>query len=284
MMNQISNAWLVWIKENLNSGCSPHSLLEVMIKENVDAQVADKAISELLRKQIDNVDTEIISNQYSYETSHIPAGNQVVLSNKTIDVAFRLKQPDIVLINNFLSDAECEALINLSSPKLLPSTVIDVVSGGRKIHELRTSDGMSFKRGENELIKQIESRISELVNLPIENGEGIQVLHYRVGAQYRPHYDYFPENETGGKKYIDQGGQRIVTLIMYLNDVEAGGETIFPEINLSVTPKRGSILYFSYLNSLGQLDEDTLHGGAPVINGDKWIATKWIRKNRYSEN
>lgn len=283
-MTQISNAWLVWIKNNLSSGCSPHALLEVMIRERVDAEEAEKAISNLLRKQIDNVDAELILNEYSYESSLIPPGNQIALSDKILHIAFRLSQPDIVLINNFLSDAECEALINLSSTKLLPSTVIDVVSGGRKIHELRTSDGMSFKRGENELINQLESRIAELVNLPIENGEGIQVLNYRVGAEYRPHYDYFPENETGVKKLLEQGGQRFVTLVMYLNDVEEGGETIFPELKLSIVPKRGSILYFSYSNTLGQLDEKTLHGGVPVITGTKWVATKWIRKNRYSGN
>ena len=150
-------------------------------------------------------------------------------------------------------------------------------------HDGRTSEGMAFKLSETEVIKTIEHRIYELSNLPIENGEGIQVLHYPIGTEFRPHYDYFPENHLGSKEFLEQGGQRVATLVMYLNDVDEGGETVFPELNLSVYPKKGSALYFSYANSLGQLDEKTLHGGAPVVKGEKWIATKWIRKNAISK-
>jgi prolyl 4-hydroxylase len=69
---------------------------------------------------------------------------------------------------------------------------------------------------------------------------------------------------------------------MYLNDVEQGGETIFPSIHLSVTPKKGSAVYFEYCNDLGQVDSMSLHGGVPVIAGEKWIATKWMRQRRYT--
>jgi len=280
MKQSISSVWMNWIRKGLDQGCAPHELLSVMIKEGVDPEASEAAIARLIREPVTG---KPLSNPFEYEPSFIKAGNSIIVSDKILDLAFRLAQPDVVLITNFLSNDECEALIQSSLSRLTPSTVVNLQAGGRMSHDGRTSEGMAFKISETEVIKAIESRISELINLPIENGEGIQVLHYQISAEYRPHYDYFPESQLGSKEFLEQGGQRVATLIMYLNDVEAGGETIFPELNLSVSPKKGSALYFSYTNSLGQLDEKTLHGGAPVVKGEKWIATKWIRKNSISK-
>jgi len=280
MKQSISNVWMSWIRKGLDQGCAPHELLSVMIKEGMDPEASEAAIVRLIREPASG---KPISNPFVYEPSFIKAGNSIIVSDKILDLAFRLAQPDVVLITNFLSNDECEALIQLSSSTLTPSSVVNLEAGGRMSHDGRTSEGMAFKLSETEVIKAIESRISELINFPIENGEGIQVLHYQIGAEYRPHYDYFPESQLGSKEFLEQGGQRVATLIMYLNDVDAGGETVFPELNLSVSPKKGSALYFSYTNSLGQLDEKTLHGGAPVVKGEKWIATKWIRKNLISK-
>ncbi len=68
---------------------------------------------------------------------------------------------------------------------------------------------------------------------------------------------------------------------MYLNDVADGGSTVFPELKLTVGPKKGAGVYFEYCNARGQVDPLTLHGGLPVLDGEKWIATKWVRQRRY---
>jgi prolyl 4-hydroxylase len=81
---------------------------------------------------------------------------------------------------------------------------------------------------------------------------------------------------------LAMGGQRISTLIMYLNDVPAGGSTVFPEVGLDVLPRKGNALYFAYATEDGQLDRRSLHGGSPVGAGEKWIATKWIRQRPYT--
>lgn len=269
-----------WIRKGLDQGCAPHELLSVMIKDGMDPEASEVAIVQLIREPAAG---KPVSNPFVYEPSFIKAGNSIIVSDKILDLAFRLAQPDVVLITNFLSNDECEALIKSSLSTLTPSTVVNLQEGGRMSHDGRTSQGMAFKLSETQVIKAIENRISELINFPVENGEGIQVLHYQIGTEYRPHYDYFPESQLGSKEFLEQGGQRVATLIMYLNDVDAGGETVFPELSLSVAPKKGFALYFSYTNSLGQLDEKTLHGGAPVVKGEKWIATKWIRKNSISK-
>jgi prolyl 4-hydroxylase len=80
---------------------------------------------------------------------------------------------------------------------------------------------------------------------------------------------------------VAHGGQRVATLIIYLNNVAQGGETIFPEINLKITPIQGNALYFAYTNSKNQVDPLTLHGGCPVLEGEKFIATKWMRQKEY---
>jgi prolyl 4-hydroxylase len=119
------------------------------------------------------------------------------------------------------------------------------------------------------------------MNWPVDNGEGFQILHYGVGGEYTPHFDYFPPEQPGSATHISRGGQRVSTLVMYLNDVEEGGETTFPDVGLSVSPRAGSAVYFRYFNGAGQIDPLTLHAGAPVLAGEKWIMTKWMRQFRY---
>jgi prolyl 4-hydroxylase len=143
----------------------------------------------------------------------------------------------------------------------------------------RTSNGMFFSRGESELLRRIEERIGRLVNWPVENGEGIQVLNYKPGAEYRPHYDYFDPAEPGTPTILRRGGQRVATLVMYLNNPEKGGGTTFPDAGIEVSPQKGNAVFFSYPRP--QPDSLTLHGGAAVVEGEKWIATKWLRERRF---
>jgi prolyl 4-hydroxylase len=172
-------------------------------------------------------------------------------------------------------------LIDLSRPKLSRSTTVDPNTGGYQVIAARSSEGTFFLRGENTLVTSIEKRLSVLTGMPIENGEGLQILHYGVEGEYQPHFDYFEPKEAGSAAHLRRGGQRVSTLIMYLNTVDAGGETIFPDIGLAVAARKGGGVYFSYCDSQENLDRRTLHGGAPVKRGEKWIATHWLRQGVY---
>jgi prolyl 4-hydroxylase len=141
---------------------------------------------------------------------------------------------------------------------------------------------MHFLIGETPLIQKIEQRISDLTGIPVENGEGIQVLRYEKGQQYKPHFDYFPEDKEGSATHIKNGGQRIATFLMYLNTPESGGATIFPDAGLEVHAQEGNALLFRY--NTPTADSKTLHGGTPVEAGVKWVATKWLRVNEFKEN
>jgi len=191
--------------------------------------------------------------------------------------------PRVSTITDFLSDEECDHLMKLAQPQLARSTVTDESGASNGVIDNRRSSKGVFldKNGNDPIMQRIENRIAAMTGMPVENGEQIQVLQYGVGGEYQPHYDYFTANTPGGKASLDRGGQRLISLIMYLNTPEAGGETIFPKAKLSVTPKRGSAVLFYNCNPAGNDDPMTLHGGAPVKAGEKWIATKWIRKGEF---
>ncbi len=193
------------------------------------------------------------------------------------------ESPKIVLIHDFLSDDECAYLIELARPILKRSTVVnESASGASKVDKRRTSEGAFLSNYYNESkLQKIEKKLSALTDYPRENGESIQVLHYGIGAEYRPHYDYFNPQTPGGASHLKRGGQRLATVIMYLNTPIEGGETVFPQASISVTPKkRNALLFYNCLPS-GETDRLSLHGGAPVAAGEKWIATKWFRAKKF---
>ncbi|XP_033133087.1 probable prolyl 4-hydroxylase 8 isoform X1 [Brassica rapa] len=229
-------------------------------------------------------------------------------------------EPRAFLYHNFMTNEECEHLISLAKPSMKKSKVVDVKTGGSKdsrfcysliyfspsslilnltnriMCRVRTSSGTFLKRGQDEIVEEIENRISDFTFIPVENGEGLQVLHYEVGQKYEPHHDYFSDEYN-----VKRGGNRIATVLMYLSDVEEGGETVFPAAKgnisdvpwwnelsqcgregLSVLPKKRDALLFWSARPDASLDPSSLHGGCPVIKGNKWSSTKWFHFNEYT--
>ncbi len=194
----------------------------------------------------------------------------------TVRLLTTLRHPRVMVLGGFLSDEECDALMALATPRLARSETVDNGTGGSEVNAARTSDGMFFERGEAAVIQRVEQRIAHLVNWPVDHGEGLQILRYRPGAEYRPHHDYFDPAHSGSKTILARGGQRVATMVMYLNTPTDGGATIFPDVGLDVMPVRGNAVYFSY--DRPHPCTGTLHGGAPVLAGEKWVATKWLRQ------
>jgi prolyl 4-hydroxylase len=185
----------------------------------------------------------------------------------------------LIVLGGLLSDAECDALMAAAEPRLARSETVENNTGGSEINASRTSSGMFFERAENEICDRIEKRIAALVRWPVENGEGLQVLRYRPGAEYKPHNDYFDTSQTGTPRILERGGQRVGTLVMYLNTPDQGGATVFPDVEVAVAPIKGNAVFFSY--DRPHAITKTLHGGAPVIAGEKWVATKWLREREF---
>jgi prolyl 4-hydroxylase len=185
------------------------------------------------------------------------------------------------VFSGLLSVDECDEVIARSRAKLKRLTTVNPQTGQEDVIDRRTSDGTFFQRCEDDFIATLDRRIARLMAWPLENGEGLQILRYGVGGEYKPHFDYFPPADPGSATHLVHGGQRVATLVVYLNDVAAGGETIFPDAAMAVAPRQGGAVYFRYCNGAGQVDPLTLHGGAPVLAGEKWIMTKRMRQRAY---
>ncbi|OAS87806.1 MULTISPECIES: 2OG-Fe(II) oxygenase [Metabacillus] len=198
------------------------------------------------------------------------SGSEIKLKDREIDIVTRLEKPLVLVLGNVLSNQECDELIQLSKDKVQRSKI----GAAREVNNIRTSSSMFFEESENELVHQIEMRISDIMGLSIEYAEGLQILKYLPGQEYKAHHDYFASTSRASKN------NRISTLIMYLNDVEEGGETYFPKLGFSVSPKKGMAVYFEYFYKNTELNDLTLHGGAPVVKGEKWVATQWMRKQK----
>ncbi|MFD0667704.1 2OG-Fe(II) oxygenase [Ramlibacter sp. MAHUQ-53] len=209
------------------------------------------------------------------------AGSPLYLDagDRRVHVILSKESPRIVVFGDVLSDEECDELIAQARPRLARSLTVATRTGGEELNEDRTSSGMFFRRGETPVVARLEQRLARLVNWPLENGEGLQILNYRPGAEYKPHYDYFDPNEPGTPTILRRGGQRVGTVVVYLSEPEQGGGTTFPDVGLEVAPKRGNAVFFAYERP--HPSTRTLHGGAPVIAGEKWIATKWLRERRF---
>lgn len=192
------------------------------------------------------------------------------------------EQPCIYFIHDFLTHEECDHLIAYASPHMVPSTTVNELTGENEVNTVRTSTSMFFPEYSNDIIIQnIENRIATLSGIPTVNTENLQIAHYVTGAQFFAHYDYFNPNSPGGKLLCKRGGQRKATLIIYLNQPEAGGETVFPRIKLSIVPVKGDAVFFFNTDSSGKVDPLTLHAGAEVLAGEKWIVNCWFREGKF---
>jgi prolyl 4-hydroxylase len=204
---------------------------------------------------------------------------QISADGHTVSVLTRLADPALTVFGHLLTPDECAALIAAARPRLERSRTVDRQGVGAVSHASRTSDGMFFTRGETPLIARLEARMAALLDWPVECGEGLQILRYGVGTEYQPHFDYFDAQDAGTAAQIAIAGQRVGTLIIYLQSPEAGGATRFPQIGLDVAPIGGNAVFFAYPRP--SPDSLTLHAGAPVRRGEKWIATKWLRARPY---
>lgn len=206
--------------------------------------------------------------------------NQIIVDGRVCSVMFEMKLPRVVMVDNFISNTECEELVNLAEPKINRSLVVDRENVGKsKLDSVRTSSGMFFAKRENALITELENRIANFTNWSVENQESFQILNYKPGEEYKPHNDYFDENTEAGRVITKRGGQRVGTVILYLNNCPEGGGTIFPESGLELKPIKGCAVFFGYPTH--NKASKTLHGGSPVITGEKWIAVKWLRQREF---
>lgn len=270
-----------WIVDQAKAGCRPEDVLQSMRASGWDEEVAVNALEETLQKYL---------NEHAQKQALPPAvkvpepdlsqsPTTLWADGREVRVLVAMRNPRVVVFGNLLSDEECDGLIEFARPRIARSETVINATGGSEVNEARTSDGMFFERGENPICERVERRLAALLNWPVVNGEGLQILRYRPGAEYKAHHDYFDPAQPGSPTILKRGGQRVGTMLLYLNTPPRGGATAFPDVALEVAAVKGNGVFFSY--DRPHESTRTLHAGTPVVEGEKWVATKWLREGEF---
>jgi prolyl 4-hydroxylase len=275
----ITDELRVWLRAQLAAGCSVEDVLASMRHSGWSPAAAEQAMREIQPGA--ELPVELPAPGSPVPEPALGDGVTVIdVDGHPVRVLLSMQLPRVVLFGGLLTDAECDALMEEARPHLARSETVVNATGGSEVNAARTSEGMFFARGQSPLIQRLENRVARLLNWPVKWGEGLQVLRYVPGAEYRPHHDYFDPRHSGTEAVLKRGGQRVGTLIMYLNTPVRGGATTFPDVALQVAAIRGNAVFFSY--DRPHVGTRTLHGGAPVVEGEKWVATKWLREREFN--
>ena len=265
------------ILERLAQGLTAKAIIGELCGLGVEASQAPRYVEAVVR---DFLSVRGLDDSLALPAMPKPAANttsgRCFAFDREIEILLSVRRPRLMLFGGLLSEQECDALIEMASPSMARSTALDPASGTRQIHPARTSHGSYIPRGQSELICRIDRRLEALLGWPLERSEDLQILRYEVGQEYEPHFDYFDPSNAGFEDVLSHGGQRVASLILYLSTPVRGGSTYFPDAGIDVVARKGNGVFFSY--DAASASTMTRHAGMPVSEGEKWIATRWLRE------
>ncbi len=189
-------------------------------------------------------------------------------------------EPAVYLFEDFLKPEDCAHLVELSQAHMQRA----VVSGGEEgvESEGRTGDVHWITHDQTPITARISQQFADLVGLPLENAESFQVISYGPGQEYKAHYDAWVAGTETGDRCLVRGGQRLVTCLIYLCDVDEGGGTFFPRLDMEVMPRCGRmVLFHNCHDNSTERHPASLHGGMPTQAGTKWACNVWFREASY---
>lgn len=182
-------------------------------------------------------------------------------------------------IENFLTKEECDQIVEFSLKE------IQSCAGSCKFMKMHP---VEIKDESFEIWAKIKNSISEKIQLPLENQEKLLAIRYDVNGSYSEHYDSFlkhRENSIYTNQFYEQsiasGGQRKITVIIYLNDDFTGGETNFPQLKIKIKPEKGKLVFWNNLDENADTNLNMIHAGMPVLNGQKWVLVIYVREKKY---
>lgn len=186
-------------------------------------------------------------------------------------------EAEIFAVAGLLDAGECARMIELIDVDAKPSQLFDNVEQGK----YRTSYSGDVDPHDS-FVRMIERRLSDLLGIDLAWGETMQGQRYQPGQQYKDHCDWFDTAANYWPSEKARGGQRSWTAMVFLNDVEAGGQTEFPMLGISIPPQQGALLAWNNALPDGTPNNATLHAARPVERGVKYVITKWFRTRPWS--
>lgn len=190
------------------------------------------------------------------------------------------EDPPVHLIHGMLDPETCDYVMNYAAPFLQPARTVDPHTGRPVRTELRTNSQAAITGARLDIpMHLVERDLTHAAQASVKYAERLAVLRYETGEEYQPHVDYITNpHAADSQEDYRKHGQRLKTVFAYLNEVPAGGETEFPKLGVKVKPERGGGVMFRNVRPEGTPDRQTLHAGCPVVEGEKWLATLWIRE------
>lgn len=277
----LSPAFTHWLVEQIRGGQRPEQLLAPLLDAGWTEMAASHAVSEALRAfVVDHARQNGLPIPVPVPTPFgLNGPSSITVDGRQVAILANGIHPRIVLLGNLLSAEECAELIELARGRLRRSDTFNASTGSNESHQSRTSEGTYFPKAMTPLVARVEQRIADLLGWPLDQAEPLQVLHYGQGAEYKPHYDYFDPDGAGADVALRHGGQRVATLVTYLNTPVRGGATTFPDAGMEFSAVRGNAVFFTY--DRPHPCTKTLHAGAPVLEGEKWVLTRWLRERTF---
>ncbi len=271
-MATLPNNWKQWVLNGLLQGSDPMEMLKILLQNGFTFEASKKALGENLPAGVQcNKDRDF------YEKVARPKllerldqyHSEIILPDKV----------QMIKLDGFLDDQECNELIELTKSKLRPSEI--PARTGDFYEGFRTSSTCDLPFTNDPLAEYIDKKIVDALGLGVGEKEVIQAQHYAIGQQFKAHYDYFVPGSEDFKIYSKDGGQRTWTFMIYLNQDCEGGQTEFVKLGRSFTPIKGTALVWNNLHPDGMPNEETLHHAHPITKGEKIVITKWFRENTY---
>jgi len=183
---------------------------------------------------------------------------------------------EVYAVSYFLTAPECQQLVTMIDATAQPSIAYDTdySSGFRTSYSGNLNPHDPFVNG-------LSKRVDSTLGLKAPLGEAIQGQRYTPGQEFKPHQDYFHVEQEYWKEERKRGGQRSWTAMAFINQVKSGGATEFPNLGLKIAPQPGVLLVWNNALQDGTPNEDTLHAGTPVVDGVKYVFTKWYRTRKW---
>ncbi len=171
----------------------------------------------------------------------------------------------------------CAWLIGRAEGRLQPALVYDSVDRKVEVHRMRTNTMAMYDYATLDVVQiLVQARMALACGYRIQHFEQPTILHYNVGEQITPHFDFIDAKARDYAQQIEEKGQRMITFLLYLNDAYEGGETTFPELGIVHRGSPGDGLYFINAHPDLSPDRRMLHTGSPPTSGEKWVVTQFI--------
>ena len=270
MKKRLDSDWQNWVRTNVQAGCDKNGMFRIMLDEGFDYDIIKDAL---------NFEPAIPLDQIINPLKTVQAESSGAVVSELPFIANAERQEldgiELYILEDFLDAGECEHIIARTLGCLRPSTI---TRDDEPDQYFRTSNTCDLGLLDDEVIKKIDLRICAMIGLDPAHSEVLQGQHYEVGQEFKAHTDYFEEDELA--EYGGEAGQRSYTVMIYLNDVEEGGETCFTIVNQTVQAKRGRAVIWNNLNPDGSVNHNSMHHACPVKQGNKTVITKWFRTSQ----